>query len=95
MRRHDERGRHGHELANRAGLAAMLSAAALLTGCMYQPCDRYVDYLCTCHEDDPEYDCETMQNAYADASADMQDQCSIELSDQQAEDDEAGLECDF
>jgi len=58
------------------------------------PCDRYVDYMCDCHGDDPGFDCVELSNAYADADASVEDQCALELDNQQASDEDAGLQCD-
>jgi len=59
-----------------------------------QPCDRYVDYMCDCHGADPGFDCEELSNVFDDADPTIQDQCSIDLGDQQDEDDETGHECE-
>ena len=59
-----------------------------------EPCDRYIDYMCACHGDDPGFDCEELENTYQGADAAVQDECALELSDQRDDDDEAGLECD-
>lgn len=56
-------------------------------------CDDYVDYMCDCHADDPEFDCETLTATYANAGPDVQDQCVIDLEDQQEADEAAGLTC--
>jgi hypothetical protein len=60
-----------------------------------QPCDDYVDYMCTCHADDADFDCEELQSVFADADPALQDQCSIDLADQQDQDDADGLDCAF
>lgn len=66
----------------------------LLTGCEDDdPCDRYVDYMCECHDEDPDFDCEELVNAYVGADGSVQDECALELADQRDVDDEAGLEC--
>ncbi len=79
----------------RAPFTACLLASLLGVACFYEPCDEYVDYLCTCHEDDPDYDCEALSNTYTEADPGLQDQCAIALSDVQDEDDEEGLECEW
>jgi hypothetical protein len=58
------------------------------------PCGRYVAYMCDCHADDPDFDCGELENAYIDADAAVQDECALELQDQKAADDDAGLQCD-
>lgn len=66
-----------------------------LLGCEDQPCNRYVDYVCQCHPDDPDLDsCEELSNALLGQGPEVQDQCSLNLRDLQQEDDEAGLACD-
>ena len=66
----------------------------LLTACEDDPCGRYVDYMCTCHEGDPGFDCAELTQVYADADPSVSDQCSIDLADQQDADDAAGLVCE-
>ena len=53
-------------------------------------CDDYVAYMCDCHD---EVDCDAITATYADASASVQDQCTVELEDQQDTDEAAGLVC--
>lgn len=55
------------------------------------PCDDYVAYMCDCH---PEVDCDELTATYADAAPAVQDQCIVELEDQQDQDDADGLVCD-
>ena len=74
-------------------LRLVLLLVPLSAACLYEPCDDYVEYLCTCHEDDPQYDCEALRTTYLDAEPAIQDQCAIDLADVQDEDDAAGLEC--
>lgn len=70
-----------------------LTFVALL-GCDDQPCLRYVDYMCACHDGENGVSCEELQQTYAGASPSVQDQCAIDLADQQDADDAAGLQCD-
>ena len=58
------------------------------------PCDRYVDYMCTCHAEEPGFDCEELSNVYSDAGGAVENQCAIELEDQRSADEDAGLQCD-
>jgi len=62
--------------------------------CEELPCDQYVDYMCACHEDDPGFDCEELSLALSDADPELQDQCEIDLAEQEADDADAGLECE-
>jgi hypothetical protein len=56
------------------------------------PCDDYVDYLCTCHE---EVDCDEVTVTYGKADPAVQDECAVLLDEQQAEDDRNGVDCAF
>ena len=70
-------------------------AIGALAACDDQPCTRYVDYMCACHSGEEGFDCDELRAIYADPGADVANQCAIDLSDQQAADDEAGLACDI
>jgi hypothetical protein len=78
-------------------LALGLFATTLLglLGCEDQPCARYVDYVCACHPDDPELDCDELANAVLGGGPEVQNQCFLELRDLQEADDAAGLACDI
>jgi hypothetical protein len=82
-------------MTSKVRFATALLAAAALSGCFYEPCDDYVDYLCTCHEDDPQYDCDVLETSYLDAEPELQDQCAIDLADIQEQDEDEGLECEY
>ena len=56
-----------------------------------EPCDQYVDYLCECHADDPDFTCDEAHAQYDDAASDEQDSCLDALADQQAEDEQNGV----
>ena len=56
-------------------------------------CDEYVDYVCSCHEDNPDYDCADLANIYADPDAGMLLECSSNLEAQKVIDEEAQLDC--
>ncbi len=68
----------------------MLVLAAALGCDEGDPCDEYVDYICDCH---PDEDCDSLQNTYAGADAELQDACVIALDEQLEADDESGLTC--
>ena len=75
-------------------LAAVVVAYGILGGCGEdQPCDRYVNYICDCHADDPGFDCNEISQALSEAGQDAQDQCAIDLADLQDEDDANGVDC--
>jgi hypothetical protein len=57
------------------------------------PCGDYVDYMCVCHADDEDADCDTLRVTYASADPDVQDECAVLLDAQLQEDEDAGLEC--
>jgi len=63
------------------------------TACLEEPCDRYVDYMCDCHDGEEGFDCAELQRVYADADPDIQDQCQIELNAQQRDDEDEGHWC--
>jgi hypothetical protein len=58
------------------------------------PCDRYIDYMCACHDGEDGVTCGDLEATYGNADPDVQDQCAILLGDQQGEDDDAGIECE-
>ena len=64
-----------------------------LVACEDQPCDRYVDYVCACHADDPELDCGELQVVLADADPEIQDTCAVDLADLEEADAADGLAC--
>lgn len=75
-------------------LIVVAAIAGLFVGCFEEnPCDRYVDYMCDCHADDPDYDCAELTRIYASADTTVQDQCAVELTNQQDQDDDDGLVC--
>ncbi len=57
------------------------------------PCQDYVDYVCTCHADDPNLDCETITAANANAGADQYLDCEIEHEALVEVDAQMGHEC--
>ncbi len=72
-----------------------LIISIVLTSCFEEKdyCTEYVDYMCECHADNPDYDCATQQAIYEDASLDQQTQCALTLDEQMIEDEEDGLDC--
>lgn len=73
-------------------LSAITLGTAALVGCdAPEPCDRYIDYMCACHSEEA---CDDASNTLAGADPDVQDQCAIDLEEQQQADDDAGLTCD-
>jgi hypothetical protein len=47
------------------------------------PCDDYATYMCDCHANDDGFDCQALRNALTGADQSQQDQCVIDLEDQQ------------
>lgn len=75
-------------------ILVLAGAVAALASCdTPTACSDYVDYMCSCHADDPGFSCSDLRAAYADAGADVESQCTIDLEDQQSADDAAGLVC--
>ena len=57
-------------------------------------CSEYVDYMCSCHEDDPDYDCDAQQAIYEEADLEQQIECSVTLDEQLVQDEEDGVDCE-
>ena len=57
-------------------------------------CDEYVDYVCDCHFDNPDYDCEQLTNMYSEPDSDQLSECSVSLDEQRDLDEESSLECE-
>ena len=57
-------------------------------------CTEYVDYMCSCHAEDPNYNCSELKNLYQDADMSTQEQCALDLDDQVYEDTQEGYSCD-
>jgi len=78
----------------RGTLSGMALLGALLAGCSQEePCADYVDYICECHQDDPDFDCQELRTTYENADPSTQDECAIALDEQEDEDEAAGLDC--
>jgi hypothetical protein len=59
----------------------LIVSALFLSACgdlVSNPCQDYVDYVCECHADDPNIDCETVRAANANAGPDQYVDCEIE-----------------
>jgi len=57
-------------------------------------CDEYVDYICDCHADDPDFNCDEQRSIYEEASLDQQNECAIELDNQEQSDQDNGEGCE-
>jgi len=72
-----------------AGMAMLLG-----TACFEEDsCDRYVEYICDCHDGEDGYDCGELQRIYADADPTLQDQCQTDLTAQKDQDEADGVSC--
>lgn len=58
-------------------------------------CEEYIDYICDCHADDPDYDCDSLQSIYAESTLEQQNECSLTLDEQQQDDVDDGVECEI
>lgn len=68
----------------------------LVLGCTLtdpNPCQKYADYICDCHGDDPAYDCQSVQDQYSTSDPELEDACESSLADLKNEDEAAGREC--
>ena len=74
-------------------LGIMAAAIMAFVACADAPCNEYVDYMCECHGDDPDFDCETLSRTYQTTDPELLDQCAIDLSAQKQEDQDNGLVC--
>lgn len=66
-----------------------------LVACVDEPCVGYVDYMCACHEGDEGFSCDELRQTLAGASPAVQDQCAIDLAEQQEQDAQEEIECEF
>ena len=58
-------------------------------------CDEYIDYICSCHEDNPDYDCGDLANIYSDPDSEQIAECDLALDEQKELDSEAQMECEL
>ena len=58
-------------------------------------CSEYVNYMCNCHADDPNYNCSELKNTLENPDATTQEQCTLDLDDQIYEDTQEGYTCDL
>ena len=70
----------------RATLSVSILALSMLAACGGDPCAEYVELLCDCVDEDA--DCDDLKTTYEDADADLQDQCSSNLDQAEAESEE-------
>ena len=73
----------------------LILSSLLLASCLEEKdyCAEYVDYMCSCHEDDPNYDCAAQQAIYEETTFDQQNQCATTLDEQLVEDENNGVNC--
>ena len=58
-------------------------------------CEEYVDYICSCHDTNPDYDCNELSNIYSDPTSDQISECALALDEQRELDEESASECDI
>lgn len=58
------------------------------------PCQNYCDYICSCHEGEADYDCESCYTEYSAADPQLEDECSTELTTLKADDAANATGCD-
>ena len=100
MSNHTEEHWHRRALEHRSTLFAVLTVVGISiflgTACFEEDsCDRYVEYMCDCHDGEEGYDCDELQRIYADADPSLQDQCVTDLDTQMDEDEANGVSCSF
>lgn len=57
------------------------------------PCQDYSDYVCECHASDPNFDCDAIRAANANAGVDQYLDCEIEHEALLEVDEQFGSEC--
>ncbi len=76
------------------GIGGMTMALGAGLACVTEdPCQDYVDYVCDCRADDPEYDCEQVRTTYENADEDVGAECTSALQQLEDEDEAAGVTC--
>lgn len=86
-------------------LVVVTTGLAALTACVIQDdgdlatrnaCDRYADYVCTCHADDTGAadDCSELELLADDPTPAVLNQCENDLADLKREDEDTGLNCE-
>lgn len=57
------------------------------------PCQNYCDYICSCHEGEADFDCESCYTEYSQPDPQLDDECSTELTTLKADDQANGTGC--
>ena len=57
------------------------------------PCQDYVDYVCECHADNPDLDCETVREVHINAGVDLYEDCRVEHEALIQADEDLGTGC--
>jgi hypothetical protein len=74
--------------------ALVVGMLGLLVACEPEaPCDRYVDYMCDCHDGEDGVSCGDLEATYLGAGPAIQDECAVLLDEQEAQDQDEGVEC--
>lgn len=75
-------------------IAFVALGLAVFTACEEEnACDRWADYVCTCHDGEPGFDCEALLELAESPTQTTVDQCAFDLAEQQDIDEEEGLDC--
>ncbi|HHO50415.1 MAG TPA: hypothetical protein ENK18_05960 [Deltaproteobacteria bacterium] len=74
-------------------LCLVLSFAWIVACEPSAPCERYVDYMCDCHDGETGIVCSELEATYLGAEADVQDECAVLLDEQQQEDNSNDTTC--
>lgn len=76
-------------------LVAVTATIAMLLACDEEtPCDRFADYVCTCHEGEDDFDCDSLLQLAENPTQDAIDGCQVDLEQLKSEDETEGLVCE-
>ena len=96
MSQHEDTLFKGNSMSYKSHILILLSI--FTGGCIElaeDSCSEYVNYMCNCHSDDPNYNCSELKVTYENPDASTQEQCALDLDDQIYEDEQEGLSCDL
>ena len=75
------------------GLTPIWLLLGACDGLLGDPCNDYVDYVCDCHADDLDYDCETIRLAHENHDVEQYEDCQLELDRVKVADAASGFVC--
>jgi hypothetical protein len=77
-------------------LVAVTLTMLAMFGCDEETaCDRWADYVCACKDGQDGFDCQELRDLAEGASTSVDEQCAVDLADQQQADDDAGETCEL